>query len=130
MFSHATLGTNDFGRAMAFWTPVMAALGHSLRFRDESRPWAGWEPAGGGRPLFIVTAPFDGQAATVGNGSMIAFACATRAGVHAAYAAGLAAGGRCDGPPALRPDYHADYFGAYLRDPDGNKIAFACHVAE
>lgn len=129
MFSHATLGTNDFGRALVFWRAVMPALGHRERFVDLSRPWAGWEPAGGGRPLFIVTAPYDGQAARAGNGAMLAFACETRGVVRAAHAAGLAAGGQDEGAPALRPEYHADYYGAYLRDPDGNKIAFACHGA-
>lgn len=130
MFSHATLGTNDFARALAFWTPVMAALGHRQRFVDPARPWAGWEPATGGRPLFIVTAPFDGAAASAGNGSMLAFDCATRAMVRAAHAAGLTAGARDEGAPGLRPEYHARFYGAYLRDPDGNKIGFACHDAE
>ncbi|MBC2834006.1 VOC family protein [Paragemmobacter straminiformis] len=130
MFSHATLGTNAFGQALAFWRAVMAALGHRERFVDLSRPWAGWEPAGGGRPLFLLTAPHDGKAATAGNGAMLAFTCASRAQVRAAHAAGLQAGGRDEGAPALRPEYHPAYYGAYLRDPDGNKIGFACHDAE
>ncbi len=49
MFSHATLGTGDFARGFRFWSAVMAALGHRLRFVDDSRPWAGWETAAGGR---------------------------------------------------------------------------------
>ena len=127
MFSHATVGTNDFARGMAFWSAVMQALGHPLRFVDESRPWAGWQTAAGGRPLFVLTVPFDGQAATAGNGTMLAFDCATRAAVRAAYAAGLAHGGQDEGAAGLRAKYHAHYYGAYLRDPDGNKLALVCH---
>lgn len=129
MFSHATLGTDDFHRAFRFWSAVMSALGHDLRFVDAARPWAGWQPAGGGRPLFVLTAPFDGRPASAGNGAMLAFDCATREVVRAAHAAGLAAGGTDEGAAGLRPEYHADYYGAYLRDPDGNKIGFACHLA-
>lgn len=130
MFSHATLGTRDFARGMAFWSPVMAALGHSLRFVQDDRPWAGWEPAGGGRPLFVLTAPFDGQRATAGNGAMLAFDCASRAMVRAAHAAGLAHGGTDEGAAGLRLAYHPHYYGAYLRDPDGNKIGFVCHLPD
>jgi lactoylglutathione lyase len=61
---------------------------------------------------------------------MIALLAPTRALVRNAYAAGLAAGGTDEGPPGLRPHYHADYYGAYLRDPDGNKLALACHGPE
>jgi len=129
MFSHATLGTNDFASAVRFWSAVMGALGHRLRFVDESRPWAGWEPCGGGRPLFVLAAPFDGQAARAGNGAMLAFDCESRAMVRAGHAAGLAAGGTDEGAAGLRPEYHADYYGAYLRDPDGNKLCLVCHLA-
>lgn len=128
MFSHATLGTDDFARALGFWTAVMAELGHRQRFLDAQRPWAGWEPTAGGRPLFVLTAPFDGGKASAGNGAMLAFDCASRAMVRAAHAAGLAAGGSDEGAAGLRPDYHADYYGAYLRDPDGNKIGLVCHL--
>ena len=63
-----------------------------------------------------------------GNGQMTAFLAATRAEVDAAHAAALAHGGRCAGPPGPRPHHHADYYGAYFRDPDGNKLAVACHL--
>ncbi len=127
MFSHATLGTNDFARAMRFWSAVMAGLGHRPRFCDETRPWAGWEPAAGGRPLFLLVAPQDGAAASAGNGAMLAFDCESRAMVRAVHAAGLHHGGTDAGAPGPRPAYHPDYYGAYLRDPDGNKLALACH---
>jgi lactoylglutathione lyase len=64
-----------------------------------------------------------------GNGQMVALLAATRAQVDAAHALALAHGGRCEGPPGLRPHYHANYYGAYFRDPDGNKLCVACHEA-
>lgn len=130
MFSHVTLGGNDFEAALAFWSPVLAALGWPLRFVERDRPWAGWESPGGGRPLFIVTAPFDGTPALPGNGTMVAFLASDRATVRAVHALALLRGGTCEGAPGLRPEYHAHYYGAYLRDPAGNKLAIACHAPD
>lgn len=61
---------------------------------------------------------------------MTALLAPNRAAVVAAYEAALANGGSCDGKPGLRPEYHANYFGAYFRDPDGNKLCVCCHDAE
>jgi predicted lactoylglutathione lyase len=58
---------------------------------------------------------------------MVALLAPTRAAVDAAHAAALAHGGECAGPPGLRPEYHANYYGAYFRDPDGNKLCACCH---
>jgi lactoylglutathione lyase len=60
---------------------------------------------------------------------MVALLAASRAQVNAAHATALAQGGRCEGRPGLRPEYHANYYGAYFRDPDGNKLCVACHEA-
>jgi lactoylglutathione lyase len=127
MISHVFLGVRDFERAFTCHSAVMEALGNVLRFRDDARPWAGWQPAGGGRPLFVIGSPHDGEPATGGNGQMIALLAPTRAAVDAAHAAALAHGATCEGPPGLRPHYHADYYGAYFRDPDGNKVCVCCH---
>jgi catechol 2,3-dioxygenase-like lactoylglutathione lyase family enzyme len=127
MISHTSLGVGDFARAFRFHAAVMDALGHVLRFRDDTRPWAGWQGAGGGRPLFLICRPYDGGAATPGNGAMVALLAPSRAAVDAAHAAALAHGGACEGAPGLRPHYHSDYYGAYFRDPDGNKIGVCCH---
>ncbi len=127
MLSHVTLGCSDFETALAFWSPVMAALGARLRFVDRDRPWAGWEPSGGGRPLFIVTMPENGAPAIAGNGTMTAFETADRDAVDAVHALALSLGGTSEGAPGLRPAYHAAYYGAYFRDPAGNKVALACH---
>ena len=127
MFSHVFIGVGDFDRALAFYTPLMAALELPQRFCDPSRPWAGWQSVPGPRPLFLIGRPFDGMAHAAGNGQMTAFMADSRAMVDAAHAAALAHGGRCEGPPGLRPEYHEHYYGAYFRDPDGNKLCVACH---
>lgn len=126
MFSHIYLGTRDFDRALAFYRPLLASLGVTERFCDPAKPWAGWQSTPGPRPLLLLGAPFDGEHAP-GNGQMVALLAATRAQVDAAHAVALAQGGRCEGPPGLRPQYHAHYYGAYFRDPDGNKLCVACH---
>ncbi len=130
MISHVTRGVTDFDRALAFYSPVMARLGLALRFCDASVPWAAWQPAGGGRPLFLIMHPENGLAAAPGNGTMCALTAPDRAAVTDAHAIALRHGGTSDGAPGLRPAYHADFFGAYVCDPDGNKLCFVCHAPE
>jgi len=129
VFSHVFIGVADFDRAMAFYGPVMTALALPLRFRDDQRPWAGWQSVPGPRPLFLVGRPFDDLAPAAGNGQMTAFMAASREMVDQVHAAALAHGGTCEGPPGLRPQYHQHYYGAYFRDPDGNKLCVVCHEA-
>jgi lactoylglutathione lyase len=129
MFSHVFVGTADFERALAFYEPLMAALGIAPRFVDRARPWAGWQSSPDPRPLFIVGAPHDGHGHAPGNGQMVAFLAARREIVDAAHAVALAHGGTSEGAPGPRPEYHAHYYGAYFRDPDGNKLCVACHAA-
>jgi predicted lactoylglutathione lyase len=85
--------------------------------------------SGKARPLFIIGAPYDGNSASVGNGQMIALLAPTRAAVDGAYALALENGGSCEGAPGLRLEYHPDYYGAYFRDTDGNKLCVCCHDA-
>lgn len=128
MFSHIFVGVSDFERALAFYGPLMAALGIAPRFCERDRPWAGWQSSPGPRPLFLIGAPHDQLAHAAGNGQMTAFLADSRARVDQAHAVALAHGGRCAGAPGLRPEYHANYYGAYFRDPDGNKLCVACHA--
>ena len=127
MLSHVFIGVNDFDRAMGFYSPVLERLGLVLRFTESARPWAGWQTPGVARPLFLIGRPFDGQPATPGNGAMNALLAADRATVDAVYAQALVHGGTCEGPPGLRPEYHANYYGAYFSDPEGNKLCVCCH---
>lgn len=128
MISHVFIGVNDFPAAFRFYDAVLCSLGHVLRFQELGRPWAGWQMPGQPRPLFLIGAPQNGEPARVGNGAMVALLAQTRAAVDAAHAAGLETGGSDEGAPGLRAQYHADYYGAYLRDSEGNKIAIACHT--
>ena len=130
MFSHVFTGVKDFDRALAFYGAVLEKLGFELRFNEPEKSWAGWHSAGGARPIFVISKPHDGQPHQAGNGQMVAFDAASRELVRAAYEIGLAHGGTSEGAPGLRPHYHPDYYGAYLRDPEGNKVAVACHASD
>jgi catechol 2,3-dioxygenase-like lactoylglutathione lyase family enzyme len=123
LLSHVTLGSNDLVRARAFYEPVMAALGIVQPFEIEGAIVFGERR---GTRLFVVT-PFDGKAASPGNGSHLAFLAPDRGAVDAFHAAALANGGTDEGTPGLRPNYHPDYYAAYVRDLDGNKLQAVCH---
>lgn len=126
MFSHVTVGTDDLQRAGAFYDAVLRTIGHARGFESETFISYGER----GSPRFFVMKPFDGGDASVGNGWHAAFNANSRAEVDAFHASALAAGGSDEGAPGLRPHYHADYYAAYVRDPDGNKIQAVCRKAE
>lgn len=126
MFSHVTLGTNDFAAATAFYDAVFATLGIGRFYAKDGHAGYG---APRGDQTWIMH-PFDGKPASVGNGTHIAFLAPDRAAVRAFHAAALAHGGSDEGAPGLRPRYHADYYAAYVRDPDGNKLQAVCHKPE
>jgi catechol 2,3-dioxygenase-like lactoylglutathione lyase family enzyme len=127
MISHVFVGVNDFDRALKFYSVVMSELGHKLKFCEPDKPWAGWMAEDMPRPLFLIGKPYDGNPAERGNGQMVALLAPDRRSVDNAYASALANSGSCEGPPGLRTQYHADYYGAYFRDPEGNKICVCCH---
>ncbi len=127
MLSHVHVGADDFEQAFAFYSALFGVLGLELKFREDDRQWAGWMKPGQPRPLFVVGHPFDGRPAAPGNGQMIALLASSRDMVRRCYETALANGGRGEGTPGLRPEYHAHYYGAYFRDPEGNKLAVACH---
>jgi catechol 2,3-dioxygenase-like lactoylglutathione lyase family enzyme len=122
MFSHVTIGTTDLARAVTFYDAALAPLGIE-RVPSKYESWAAWRRPGEG-PTLWVGRPYDGQPASRGNGWMAAFAAPSRAAVDAAHAAALAAGGADEGAPGPRPHFTPDYYGAYVRDPDGNKLHF------
>ncbi|WP_439598176.1 VOC family protein [Falsiroseomonas sp.] len=128
MFSHATLGTNDFARARAFYDALLGPLGLTRFHTAEGE--AGYAANPESSPQFWLMRPIDGRPASPGNGVTLAFEAPDRATVRAFHATGLAQGGREEGAPGLRPHYHPDFYGAYLRDPDGNKLCCVCHLPE
>ena len=125
MLSHVSLGTNDAVRAAAFYDPVLAVLGiRKLHERDGSLDY------GTSTMFFSLEKPTDGRPASTGNGAHIAFMADGRAMVDEFYRTALANGGTDAGPPGLRPEYDAHYYGAFVRDPDGNKIEAVSFASE
>ena len=115
MIAYATIGTNDLEKARSFYDPVMSALGGKRTMAFERMQFYGAE----GPALLAVCKPYDGEAATAGNGSMFGLRAESREAADAAHAAAVAGGGTCEGPPGQRMD---GFYGAYFRDPDGNKL--------
>jgi len=124
MFSHVTIGSNDMGRAKPFYDALLQPLG-LVRHMDYPNA-VGYGPAGG-RPQLWILSPLDKKSASVGNGITIGLEAASRGAVDDAHKAALAVGGTDEGAPGIRARYHPHYYGAYLRDPDGNKICVVCH---
>lgn len=116
MIGYTTIGSNDLDRAKAFYDAVLAPLGGRRTLTYERSQYYG-SPARGA--MLGVVLPFDGKAATCGNGAMVALSADSPAVVDAVHAAALAAGGACEGPPGQRMD---NFYGAYFRDLDGNKL--------
>lgn len=131
MFTYITLGTDDLARAARFYDAVLGALGHTRCEPPgtEEPGWIGWgryEDDGRVQVALWLCTPFDGRPAGVGNGTMVAFAARDWQQVRDFHAAALARGGGSEGEPGLRPHYNPDFFAAYVRDPDGNKLAAVC----
>lgn len=127
MISHVFLGIADFDCALDFYAKIMAELGLKLKFCDADKGWAGWVSESSPRPIFVIGKPFDGKANAPGNGQMVALLAPSREIVRSSHTTALALGGTCEGAPGLRPHYHPDYYGAYFRDLDGNKLCVCCH---
>ena len=117
IISHISVGTADPARAAAFYDAVLATIG-ARRVLQEGDVVA----YGKLYPEFWVGRPHDRRPPSPGNGTHFAFNAASRAEVDAFHAAALAAGGTDEGPPGPRPEYGAEYYGAFARDLDGNKI--------
>jgi catechol 2,3-dioxygenase-like lactoylglutathione lyase family enzyme len=126
MFSHIIIGARDLALLTAFYDAALAPLG-LVRAGSGSiggRPGMLWRHADQRWPQFCVQPPFNGLPATWGNGVQVSFAAPTREAVDAAWRIALAHGGADEGPPRPRPAYAPDYYGAYCRDPEGNKLCF------
>lgn len=116
MIGYVTLGTNDLPRAAVFYDKIAGAMGVSRMMENEN--FIAWGAPGGGAGIGL-TKPFDGNAATIGNGVMVALECKDRAQVDAIYNLAISLGAKCEGPAGERwPGFYAGYF----RDPDGNKL--------
>jgi catechol 2,3-dioxygenase-like lactoylglutathione lyase family enzyme len=123
--SHVSIGTNDFPRAKAFYDAVLATLQIACLMDNE-------DGSGYGRrfPEFWVQFPHDGNAASVGNGVHVCFNANSVQEVQAFHAKALELGGQDEGKPGLRREYADNYYGAFVRDLDGNKIEAVYFVKE
>lgn len=124
MFSHITIGSNDIAKAKAFYDGVTKPLGLSRHADYSDGVGYGRD---GGRPQLWIVRPLDKKAATAGNGLTVGLEADNRPAVDAAYAAAIKAGGKDEGAPGVRKHYHPNYYGAYVRDLDGNKVCIVCH---
>ena len=117
MIGYATIGSNDLERATQFYDQVMAPLGGRRTFAmgDRMQFYGSKETPG----MVAVCKPYDEKPVSAGNGTMFGLMATSKEAVDAAHAAAIAAGGRCEGEPGQRTD---NFYGAYFRDPDGNKI--------
>jgi hypothetical protein len=122
MINYIIVGTNRFEEAIAFYDSLMADMGATRVYATERNVGWGW---GIGTPMFIVTRPYDGKKATVGNGSMAAFDVDTPEKVDALHAKVLALGGTSEGDPGPRGE---QLYVGYWRDLDGNKFNFICYT--
>ena len=120
MIAYATLGVNDMDRAIAFYDAALAPLGAVRGVTSDT--WTSYARPGE-RTRVVLVRPFDGEAASRGNGQMLAFEAPNPSAVDAFHAAALAQGGADEGLPGVREETH---YVAYVRDLDGAKLcAFA-----
>jgi len=128
MLDHIGFPVSDFLRSKVFYAQVLAPLGYVLikevDLSDEAGP-GGYAGFGQTQPRFWI-----GTGRPLTGRLHVAFAARDRAEVRAFYAAALAAGAQDNGPPGLRPHYHANYYGAFVLDPDGHNIEAVTHLPE
>ena len=130
MYTHIQIGARDWPRLVAFYDAVLGPLGLQRENSIETAGPAGviWQRDRHRRPAFVVAPPFNGLPATWGNGCQVSFEAETEQIVRQCWAEALRCGGMDEGAPALRPRYAPDFYAAYCRDPEGNKLAFVCAV--
>jgi catechol 2,3-dioxygenase-like lactoylglutathione lyase family enzyme len=125
MLDHVGFPVSDYARSKAFYEKALAPLGYSLIM--EVAQTANDRPAGGfganGKPDFWI-----GGEGGLNKPIHVAITAKDRATVDAFYRAGMAAGGKDNGPPGLRPHYHPNYYAAFVLDPDGHNIEAVCHA--
>lgn len=128
MIDHIGLHVRDVARATEFYLKALAPLGIGIVMQvsaEETGHGAAVGFGAGLKPFFWI-----GQSGEPSGPLHVAFAAESRAAVDTFYHAALQAGGTDNGPPGLRPEYHANYYGAFVLDRDGNNIEAVCHLPE
>lgn len=126
MIGYTMVGTNDLQRSLRFYDPIFAAMGLDQCWKDErSASWGRKDDVA--YPRFFTGYPFDNQSAGVGNGAMTAFLIEDSNLIDRLHTLAMENGGADEGGPGFRPQCGDGFYGAYVRDPDGNKLAFICY---
>ena len=121
MIDHITTNVSDYGQAKSFYEQALAPLGYSLQMEFDDA--AGFGSGEGIPPFWIGSRPDRGA-------GHVAFQAPNRAAVDAFYEAAMAAGGKDNGAPGVRSQYHENYYAAFVHDADGNNIEAVCHQPE
>lgn len=130
MLDHVGLQVSGYERSRDFYHKVLAPLGGELVMEVTAEQTGNGAHAGfglGGKPYFWIGTSQHGSSAGPVH---IAFTAGSRAAVDAFYQAALAAGGKDNGAPGVRPHYHEHYYGAFVLDPDGHNVEAVCHAPE
>ena len=129
MLDHVSITVSDLSRAAPFWDAIMDALGVPCVVRRDGMVGYGTRnrPEDDGHTYLSVR---ESTGMVRADNRHWCFRAPSRAAVDAFHAAGLANGGRCDGTPGLRSDYHSAYYAAFLLDPNGNRVEAVCHRAQ
>lgn len=120
------VGVKNLELSEKFYTPIFKKLGFNICWQDEYSMSYG-DINDSKVPRFFIGYPFNKAVATAGNGVMTAIRCENTELVNDLYNLALENGGVCEGPPGARPEYGDGFYGAYIRDPDLNKIAFVIY---
>jgi len=120
MIGYVTLGTNDMARAGRFYDDLLSVVGAKRTMESEKFIAWGNDPKA---PMLLVIKPADGNAATIGNGVMVALAAKSQQQVDALYNKAISLGGKCEGPAGPRGE---GFYAGYFRDADGNKLCAFC----
>ena len=124
MIHHVSVGTSDIKRARSFYDPLMALIGFRvIKASEQSAHYGASDIA------FSVETPIDGNPATAGNGVHIAFQAPDRETVRRFHASAISNGGHDAGAPGIREKYNANYYGTFVKDPDGNKVEAVTYTA-
>ena len=127
MIDHIGMPVRDLARATEFYLKALAPLGIAIVMQvsaEESGHGAAVGFGANQKPFFWI-----GEGEPLGGHVHVAFTASSRAAVDAFYRAGLAAGAKDNGPPGLRPHYHANYYAAFVLDADGNNVEAVCHAS-
>jgi len=128
MLDHVGIPVSDYARSVAFYIRALGPLGIGLLIEATPEMTGNCSAAGfgdAGKPYFWF-----GDDGAPAQSTHVAFVTQRRASVDAFHAAALAAGGRDNGAPGLRPHYHENYYGAFVLDPDGHNIEAVCHLPD